>query len=83
MTGAGRSSAEHFRALERLAMLDLAAAMRRTGERLARDAASIVTGSPPSTSSIRSDVLELEYALRAHDKARAALDAVEAVEANR
>ena len=73
-----RSPAEHFQELERLALLDLAAAMRRTGERLARDAASIIAGSPPSSTSIRSDMLELEHALRAHDKARAAAEAVEA-----
>ena len=65
------------------AQADLVRAMRSTAHALTREANAIespMVGREPAPQSVRADLRELEIYLRAYDKARAALDAVEAVE---
>ena len=63
------------------ARADLVRALRSTARALTQEANMIESaGHAPGPQSTRADLRELEFYLRAYDKARAALDAVEAVE---
>jgi len=65
------------------AQVDLVRAMRMLASALMRESNVLERGVVPAPESMRADIRELEHALLAYDKARAALDAVEAVEASR
>ena len=65
------------------AQVDLVRAMRMLASALMRESNVLERGVVPAPESMRADIRELKHALLAYDKARAALDAVEAVEASR
>ena len=65
------------------AQADIVRAMRATSAALAREANVSERGAIAATDSTRADLREAEDALLAYDKARAALEAVEAMEGSR
>ena len=66
------------------AQVDLVRAMRILAAHWQREADAIESmGRAPAPGSLRADMREVEHAVLAYDKARAALDAVEAMEASR
>jgi hypothetical protein len=74
---------DYYARSERASADDLARKLRGAARQLAAEADRIASGSSPATHVVRHDLRELEIVCLAYDKARAALVAAQAMEAER
>jgi hypothetical protein len=71
-----RTTLSHYEVLERSAAVDCARVLRGRAKQMERMAQDIEDGGRVNTGMHRADLREIEEALLAYDKARAALEAI-------